>query len=165
MTQTDRSADAGFTLIELLMTMMVMAVMTGLAGTSLMAWKERSAQSGARDETVSLLRNTAMRSLSEGRTYCVHFTGNGQWTLYRTACDADPAHVVSETGLNDELSDLAPTFTYTPGLVGDCPTAGACAYFYPRGTASPGEVLVTRPGSDVSYTVVVEQLTSRVHVQ
>ena len=159
-----RSTDSGFTLIELLVTLSVGAVLMGLAGTSLAGWSASNAHKGTRDEVVSALRNTAQRALSEGRTYCVAFQANGTWKTYRRSCDSSGTLVFNGSA-NSPGSSLAPVFSYVAGLQSTCTTgatATSCAYFYPRGTAAKGAVTVSRAGKP-TYTVNVEQLTSRVY--
>jgi prepilin-type N-terminal cleavage/methylation domain-containing protein len=158
-------SDSGFTLIELLVTLSIGAALFGLAGTSLSSWSSANAHKASRDEAVSALRNAAQRALSEGRTYCLSFAADGTWKTYRTSCGAAGVLISSGQGLNNKGSALAPAFTYLAGQTSDCTTAAtptSCAYFYPRGTASAGTVTVTRSGKP-TYTVTVEQLTSRVY--
>ena len=164
LTRTRRGDDSGFTLIELLVTLSVGAVLSGLAGSSLAAWSASNGHKGARDEVTSALRATAQQALSEGRTYCLAFQSDGSWVAYRRSCDS--AGVLVQRGsVNSGGSTLTPTFTYGSGQTSSCTagaSASACAYFYPRGTASVGTVTVTRAGKP-TYTVKVEQLTSRVY--
>ena len=156
--------DRGFTLIELLVTLSLGAVLTGLAGTSLADWSESNAHKGTRDEVVSALRNTAQRALAEGRTHCVAFQSDGSWKVYRRACDSTGEAVLTG-GANSPGSLVTSGFGYVAGLPSACTTGAtptSCAYFYPRGTATSGTVTVSRPGKP-TYTVNVEQLTSRVY--
>ncbi len=154
---------SGFTLIELLVTLSIGAVLTGLAGTSLAGWSASNAHKGTRDEVVSGLRNTAQRALSEGRTYCVAFQSDGSWKTYRKSCDS-AGQLVSTGSANTTGSSVTTNFN-SVALPNACTlgaTAASCAYFYPRGTASKGAVTVTRTGKP-TYTINVEQLTSRVY--
>lgn len=159
-----RESDSGFTLIELLVVLSIGAVLTGLAGTSLAGWSASNAHKGSRDEVVSALRNTAQRALTEGRTYCLAFGGNGTFKSYRRSCNAAGTQVTNG-GVNSTGSNLSAAFSYVSGATSDCSTgmtAQSCAYFYPRGTASAGTVSITRPNKP-TYNVKVEQLTSRVY--
>ncbi len=159
-----RDDDRGFTLIELLVVLSIGAVLTGLAGTSLTGWSASNAHKGSRDEVVSALRNTAQRALTEGRTYCLAFGDSGTYKTYRRSCNAAGA-LVTDGGVNSAGSSLSAAFTYVVGATSDCSTGTtvqSCAYFYPRGTASAGTVTITRPNQP-TYTVTVEQLTSRVY--
>ena len=80
------SRDAGFTLIELMLTLAVGGILMGMAGAGLTTWSSNSEHKGARDEIVSVLRVTAERALSEGRTYCLAFGTTGSWQTYRSSC-------------------------------------------------------------------------------
>jgi prepilin-type N-terminal cleavage/methylation domain-containing protein len=156
---------SGFTLVELLVTLSVSAVLMALAGTSLASWSSSAAHKGARDEIVSALRNTAQRALSEGRTYCLAFGTDGSWSTYRSECGSTGVLIGSGQGLGTTGETVTAAFVYDSSLVSTCTTgsgASSCAYFYPRGTASRGTVTVAREGKP-TYTINVEQLTSRVY--
>lgn len=159
--------DSGFTLIELLVTLSLGAILSGLAGVSLTSWASSNAHKSSRDEVVSALRNTAQRALSEGVTYCLSFASDGTWKTYKTRCGTGGV-IVANGSANTSGSAVAPSFTYLGGLSAPestCTTAASnssCAYFYPRGTAAAGSVVLTR-SEKPTYTVTVEQLTSRVY--
>lgn len=162
MQRPTRTDDTGFTLIELLVTLSVMGIMSGLAVTSFATWSASSDHRSARDEAVSTLRNAAERALSEGRAYCVHYSG-ASWTTYRFACPPDTGVIVAgPTPLDAKRVTLTPSITAPSGLEDSCPTAGTCAYFYPRGNASSGTISVARDGRS-PYTVTIVGLTSRVY--
>jgi len=156
-----RREDSGFTLIELLVALSVMGIMSGLAVTSFANWSQSSQHRGARDEVVSTLRNAAERALSEGRTYCVEYSGSA-WTTYRLACGPTGTVVSGPTKPDSSRETFATSLAAPSGAEGSCPTAGACAYFYPRGNASAGNVVVKRSGKP-DYTVTIVGLTSRVY--
>lgn len=156
-----RRDDGGFTLIELLVALSVMGIMSGLAVTSFASWSQSSQHRGARDEVVSTLRNAAERALSEGRTYCVEYTA-AAWTTYRTACSTSGTVVAGPARPDSSQETFATSLAAPSGAEGGCPTAGACAYFYPRGNASAGNVVVKRTGKP-DYTVTIVGLTSRVY--
>ena len=159
----DPSDDNGVTLIELLVTLSLAAVLSGLATGAYVGYARSSRQSGTVTQIQSMLRNTAERSLSEGRTYCVSFdTTAGTWTIYRKVCGPTPGVLAEgpftvDTGIR--LASVA--FTIPTGSSTTCPTPGTCAYFYPRGTASPGGLQVRSSSSKV-YSIDVKGLTSRV---
>ena len=112
----------------------------------------------------SSLRGAGERSISEGRTYCVYFTAT-TWTVYRSDCTVaanktDGPMTVQDPSITIGSVSFTPPGTAVPGQNTACPTANKCAYFYPRGTALPGTLRVSRPGK--TYTVTVEGLTGRV---
>ena len=124
-----------------------------------------SREKGTATQIQSTLRNTADRSLPEGRTYCVLFTST-TWSVYVHDCTVstnltDGPH---KAGGSDQT--LAAAFPVPTGMdpteVTNCPSSGRCAYFYPRGNAIAGTVAISRRGSGKQYTVTVIGLTGRV---
>ena len=162
MARIRRADDRGFTLIELLVTLSVMGIMSGLAMTSFSSWSQSSEHRGARDEVVSTLRNAAERALSEGRTYCVDYSSDS-WTTYRSSCSSAGTVVAGPTSPDSSRESFLAVLAAPSGAEGSCPTAGTCAYFYPRGNASAGTVVVRRSGQP-DYTITIVGLTSRVYV-
>ena len=157
-------SDGGVTLIELLVTM-TLALIVGTLGilairSFLLTNREANTANGIR----SALRNASETSLSQGRTYCVYFTST-TWAVYKTDCTVAANKVsgpyqVDDTSITlNSISFPAPA-SPVPNQTTACPTAGKCAYFYPRGTALPGSLQVVRPSK--TYTLNVEGLTSRV---
>jgi hypothetical protein len=126
----------------------------------LMSNREAGTANGVR----RALRNASESSLSQGRTYCVLFTAT-TWTVYKSDCTVSANKSSGPFQVNDtsitlsSVSFPAPA-SAVPNQTTACPQAGKCAYFYPRGTALPGTVQVTR--SSKTYTISVEGLTSRV---
>ena len=112
----------------------------------------------------SALRNASETSLSQGRTYCVYFTAT-TWSVYKSDCTVSANKVSGPFKVDDPSITLTSISFPAPGtpVTGQstaCPSAGQCAYFYPRGTALGGGLNVTR--SAKTYTIHVERLTSRV---
>ena len=151
---------SGFTLIELLVTMGVAGILMAMAGASLSSWASSNEHKSSRDEVLSGLRNTAQRALSEGRTYCMAFTANGTWSTYRTTCTGVP--MASGQGPKPGRTTVASTFAVPPASCTGAASTTACVLFTARGTATAGTVTLTRSGKP-TYTVTVEQLTSRVY--
>lgn len=153
--------DRGFTLIEMLVTLSIGGVLSGLAVSSFSSWSQSSQHRGARDEVVSTLRNAAERALSEGRTYCVSYDA-GAWTTYRLACGAGGTVVGGPTRPDSSKETFTGSLAAPTGSTSVCPSVGGCAYFYPRGNASAGNVVIKRDGES-DYTVTIVGLTSRVY--
>lgn len=149
--------DNGFTLIELMVTTVLMAIVGALTVTSLVGYARAQDHQSTADEVVSVLRTTAQRALSEGRTHCVSFdTAAGTWTVHRTDCAAGPV-----VGSGDARSGIdLQSASFTLQAAHSCSSGTSCVYFTPRGTASPGTVAIARD-TDV-ITVTVEGLSSRV---
>lgn len=160
-TDSDMRRDSGVTLIEVLVAMVLAAILGTVGVMSLDAYARVQGFQGTADEIVSTLRSTSQRAVSEGRTYCVAFdTTSHVWSVWRTACSSASGTPVEGGGAARRTAELNnPSFSPASPLP-PCPSGGACAYFYPRGTGSPGSIEIVR-GSD-TITVTVEGLTSRV---
>jgi len=156
--------DTGLTLIELMVTMALASLLMTIGILAMKSYLLSNRQANTADGIRSTLRLAGERSLSEGRTYCVSFTTT-TWTVYRADCTVaanrmgGPEQVQDPSITLTSIAFPAPA-TAIPGQTTACPTAGKCAYFYPRGTALKGSLQVVR-GSK-TYTVSVEGLTSRV---
>lgn len=154
--------DAGFTLIELTVVTALMAILGTISMTAFVNYQRAADLEGTAEDVVSALRTTAQRSVTEGRTYCVSFDQSDRsYVVYRATCDAaSPVAVPAKTARGPaELH--TPSFAPADATSDVCTVGDGCAYFYPRGTGSPGSVVVHRPGGK-SITVSIEGLTSRV---
>jgi prepilin-type N-terminal cleavage/methylation domain-containing protein len=157
-----RQDDSGFTLVELMMVTVLMSVLGALSLTAFVNYQRAADLEGTADDVVSVLRTTAQRSVTEGRTYCVRFdTGASTYTVYRSTCGASSTVAVPTKDARGPAVVSSPSFAPADPVTDVCPTGDDCAYFYPRGTGSPGSVVVQRPGGK-SITVTIEGLTSRV---
>ena len=152
--------EAGFTLIELMVTMVIASTLMSIGVFGFTNWQHTSQQRGTAQELVSALRNTAVRSVSEGRTYCVDFDSAAaqSYSVYRVACGTGTLARGGARTASTKVS-LTTNVTSTP-----CPAGHKCIYFYPRGTASPATVNVTSSARSKVYTINVEGLTARVYI-
>lgn len=157
-------SEGGFTLIELVVAITLAGILMTIGILAmhnyLISSRENSTAQGVR----SALRNANESALSQGRTFCVYFTST-TWTVYRTSCSTGGTKISGPYQVGDPSVTLTaisfiPPSTPVPGQTTACPNASHCAYFYPRGTALPGDLQVTRPGK--TYSIHVEGLTSRV---
>lgn len=149
-------SDAGVTLIELAVAVVVLAILIGLTNTGWGRYRESQEAVSASGEVVSVLRNAQMRATAEATTYRVdvdpvartltvhRYDGAGYVQRARTTLGGGSLRV-------DEAS-----FSDKTGAV------TTSAYFYPRGTASPGRVVVGREGSGTPRVITIEGLTGRV---
>jgi prepilin-type N-terminal cleavage/methylation domain-containing protein len=151
----------GFTLVELLIVTVLMGLV-GVAGLTAFAGYARNADlDGSANDVVSALRSAAQRSVTEGRTFCVAFnTTANTYTVYRSSCASSSTVVGPAKRTRGPAVLSSPSFTPANSTTDVCSSDG-CAYFYPRGTGSPGQVVVRRSGGR-SITVTIEGLTSRV---
>lgn len=154
------SDDRGFTLIEVMVTMLLSVLVGTTALVGLQSFGRTQDRQGTADEVVSILRTTAQRSLSEGRTYCVALDeGASSWSVWRKDCTTGTR--VDTGGKARGDAELDAVAFSTPASGGGCPTTGHCVYFFPRGTATPGSLQVAWNGSN-DISVTVEGLSSRV---
>lgn len=153
-------------MIELVVTIALASILMTIGILAMKSYLAANRQASTAQTIRSLLRSTGERSISEGRTYCVYFTAS-TWTVYRSDCTvaankaAGPETVFDPSITLTAIAFPAPAAPL-PGQVSACPTAGRCAYFYPRGNALAGSLSVNRTGK--AYSVNVEGLTGRVSV-
>jgi type II secretion system protein H len=172
----DMRREQGFTLIEILTTIAISAILFSLGAAALRGyWFGRALHDGA-EQVVSELRNAQERSVSESHplVYGGWFDeGSAEWGVVRF----DPRDVsvpgddecVVVSGPNkfsagvvvDEVAfeDVSPQTTVCAPAV---PEGAEIAFFFARGTASPGEVTLVQPKNGDAETVTVSGVTGRV---
>ncbi|HVE28145.1 MAG TPA: GspH/FimT family protein [Sporichthya sp.] len=142
---------AGFTLIEICWTMAIFFILCAIAVTPMTRWIGGERQGSTTAALEALLRETQQRSVTEGRSMCVSFNLAAQtYSVLRGTCASAPTVVLQgpirpDTGVR--LESASPAIGVT---------------FYPRGTATPGVVTISRKGSARVDTLTVEGLTGRV---
>ena len=108
------------------------------------------------------MRQTQVRAVTEGVNFCVRFdTVASTYTVYRYACH-DPAGNVKVNGpftLGDSNLHLT-----NVSFSSVAPATSTEVTFRASGSATPGDLKITRSGSSKSYTLDVEGLTGRVSV-
>jgi prepilin-type N-terminal cleavage/methylation domain-containing protein len=171
--------DQGFTLIEILTTIAISAILLSLGATALRGyWFGRALHDGA-EQVVSELRNAQERSVSESHplVYGGWFDeGSAEWGVVRF----DPKDV-SVPG-DDECVVVSGPNEFSAGVVVDevafedaSPQSSVCApavpdgaeiaFFFARGSASPGEVTLVQPRNGDTETISVSALTGRVDTE
>ena len=161
--------EMGFTLIELLVVISILGVLGAISVGALRAYQRSQEEGGSAHGVVTTLRNAAERAQSEGRTYCVSLNSATTYSIWRYSCQSGwtsngntAAQVATGTAVTGSTTTLG-SASFAPGVnAGSCSASLGCVYFYPRGTASAGSVVVSRSGSSKTYTVKVEGLTGRV---
>jgi prepilin-type N-terminal cleavage/methylation domain-containing protein len=156
---------AGFTLVEVLGALLIFGILSGIGVTNLRSWTKAHEHSGTAAAIQSVLREAQQRAVTEGRASCVDFNVAAQtYAMYRGACN--------ETGRQLLQAPLRTSASYvrlaSPSFVGrstatpPVPFTSTGVTFFPRGTAWPGSVQVTRTGASKVWTISVEGLTGRV---
>ena len=153
------SVDAGATLVEVMVVVAMIGSLTAMVVWGIQGWATSSAFKGASQQVQSVLRTTQQRAITEGTSFCVEFdTATDQYAVFRLAC-TNSAKVKTAgpfgTG-SDKVHLSGPLFCDADNK----PRTGVT--FTPRGSAWPGQVVVTREGSSLSSVVRVEGMTGRV---
>jgi type II secretion system protein H len=154
-----RRSEAGLTLVELVVAMAVMGLLMAIAVSGWRSWATAREHKGTAQQITSVLRQAHQRAVTEGRSACVLFdTARAEWSVFRGRCDATdkvrvqgPFHTASPKVAISSAAFTGTSSTVYPGVT-----------FSPRGTASPGELKLTRSGAERTYVISVEGLTGRV---
>ena len=146
-------------MLEIMVTIGISGVLMAMAVGGFQGWSRSLDHEGTANRIQAVLRDAQQRSVTEGSLICVRFsTTDDSWTVLRGRC-SDPTTQLSKDTVEAGGVELAnPSFSAGSGS----PEAGVT--FFPRGTATPGSVRVTRSGTSKTWTVKVEGLTGRVSV-
>lgn len=147
--------DEGFTLLEVMVTIAIMGIVLAFSVTGWSRYARAHEQSGTAQELRTALRGVQQRAVTEGTTMCVSF-GTTSYTVWRGTCTSAD-RVLGPVQTNGRAQLVTPVFTQLTAS-----QAANTLVFTPRGTASQGDVHITRPGSTKDYRVAVDGFTGRV---
>ena len=148
--------EGGFTMIELLVAMVIMGVLAALATPAWKTYQVNQERVSASREVVSVLRTAQIRATAEEATYRIDVNpATRTLTVFRFNGASYVQRSVSRIeGRTVRLGQVA--FADKTGA------STTSAYFYPRGTASPGKIVVSLEGRPQQHVITVEGLTGRV---
>lgn len=145
--------ERGFTVAELAVTLSVLAVAIALSVPPLLSYLKANDFRDAVAHVAGDLDRMRERSVAEAtasQVYGVVFTpGSGTYRLFRS----QPSNVVGTVSLGGGTFVESAVCT-TPGGA-----SGSACYFYGRGTASGGTVVVAQNQSNRRRTLTIESLT------
>lgn len=136
--------------------MLIGSILFGFGATAYINYSRAQVGVQARDKVVSALRNSQQAAYADAVAYCVTFnTTASTFAIFRSGCSGTQ---VGQTRalFNGHSHLVSASFEQTDG------TFAPQVIFTPRGSASPGGVVVSRDGSSKTYTISVEGLTGRV---
>jgi type II secretory pathway pseudopilin PulG len=133
--------------------MVILGILTALATPAWRSYQANQEDISASREVVSVLRNAQVRATSEATTYRVDVNSPAKTlTVFRyNGTTPVRRQVVRLEGQRVRLHEVtfpAPSTT--------------SVFFYPRGNASPGTIVLKRSDREVRKTITVEGLTGRV---
>ena len=171
----DRRSDHGFTLVELISVIAIGALLLTLGAGALRTYTRAKALAGARDMVVTQMRHAQQRTFSEGypKAFGVRFLKGGtRWDLVRYDAATGLCTVVESHVLTNGVSisaDPAQTEFPESAAATQCKNAAPngsgsyeVAFFYARGTATPGTATFLSNGSAKTRSVEVNPATGRV---
>lgn len=147
--------DEGFTLLEVMVTIAVMGILMAFSVTGWSRYARAHEQSGTAQELRTTLRSVQQRAVTEGVSMCVSFSTTS-YTVWRGTCTSGD-RVLGPVQVNGRAQLATPVFTPLTAA-----QAANTVVFTPRGTASQGDIHVTRPSSTKDYKVAVDGFTGRV---
>jgi len=143
-------------MIELAVGMVIMGILMGLAAPAWNNYQANQERVSASHQIVSVFRTAQIRATAEEATYRVDVDAAAK-TLTVFRYDGAAYQKRSTAKLDGSRLVLTPVgFTDKAGVT------TTSAYFYARGTASPGKVEVSREGRPKKHVITVEGLTGRV---
>ena len=171
-----KKREHGYTLIEMLATLSVSAILLTLGASALRTYWLTQSLETAEAETVAQMRNLQERAVSESnpRVYGMRFrVGTSEWGLILFNGGSDPG--ISDDVCNqleihefDGVTIEAASFAAAPVVTSKCSseawatTSDRFVFFYPRGTATAGEVTLHQPSVNKRTEVEVSAMTGRV---
>jgi prepilin-type N-terminal cleavage/methylation domain-containing protein len=167
--------EAGFTVVELMAAILIAGLLMTLGAWSLRTFWFTQSLERAKAEVVTQMRQAQQRAMSESHplVYGVWFEPNKpNWGVVKydpSLASGSQCSKVEEYKFDGGVVIRTPNFSGEPGIRSDCdaiiPGTGApqrYAFFYPRGSATPGTVELESFEGDDTYVIEVKGVTGRV---
>ena len=172
----ERHLEGGFTLLEVLIASVLMGIVLTLSVGALRHFWLVRALSGGTESVVTQLRSTQENAVSESYpvVYGVRFdVGTRNWYVLRydpmnAGAGDDTCTITERYSLESGVEIKTAAFMADAGITNFCkgttaaPATAALAFFYPRGNATSGQLVLEHSGIGQTRTVSVAALTGRV---
>ena len=147
---------SGFTLIEVMVSMLLLGLLMAIAVGPWKGFQEARAHKETAQLIVGTMRNAQMSAVAESTKYRVAVTDSGKsLSVYQSPPTGAEVFRTKVSVADRRITLAGPAFTgATP------PTS---AFFFGRGSATAGQVLITRAGHP-NIKILVEGLTGRVSI-
>lgn len=148
----------GFTLIEVMVSILLLSLLMAIASGPWSSFQQARAHKETARLVVGAMRNAQVSAVAESTRYRVTVTDGGR-TLKVYQAPVVGSEVARGTFkvADDRISLVSPSFTTSSG-------ATTSAYFYGRGSATAGQLVVRRQGHP-DIKIIVEGLTGRVSIE
>ena len=164
------SLESGFTLVELLAVMSLMAIMLSLAAGALKHYWIAHSFEASVDEVITQMRASQQSVQSESHpiVYGFHFgQGTADWQVLRYDPRSTSASCTKVKDMKLESGTVFQAATFTPpaAITSSCASFGAAddmAFFFARGSATPGNVVLRSDAAGRSRALNVVGVTGRV---
>lgn len=170
--------ESGFSLIEMLSVVALVAILTTLGAGALRSYWLTQSVNGGQDELISQLRRAQEQAVSEShpKVFGVRvLAGSSTWALVEynpvgpSCTEIQSNEFRSGARVRTETFTSTAETTYCEGnlkyadntAVPDRATSGY-AWFYARGTATPGNIVLDNPLVSIERLVTVSPITGRV---
>ncbi len=150
--------DEGFTLIEVMTSILLLSLLMAIAVGPFKSFQEARAHKETSRLVVGAMRNAQVSAVAESMRYRVAVTGGGKsLTVYQAPAAGPEVKRGTYEVADQRITLVDAAFTSSAGT-------STSAYFYSRGSATAGQLLVTRKDHP-SINIVVEGLTGRVSIE
>lgn len=161
----------GFTIVELLWGMLIAALLMGLGAQALRTYWMRQGLVGGASQIVTQMKNAQQGSVAETHpiVYGVRFRVNeSEWAIIRYDPKASECKEIEQHDLEAGAYVHSASFSDAPAPQAVCVSAfpgNVFAFFYPRGSATEGSVVLRSRQTAGERTISVAGITGRVTSQ